>query len=324
VYVFKHNITQEVVYQTLLESQRQVLHVAVAEAIEARSPDNVERLAHHYGQGDTSVESVRAKAIHYIDAAGWRARKEHANETALTYFDRALQFELRWNWLKGRAEVLHILGRRMHEEATLLALEEQGSEDPQERMEVAMLWAKLYTAIGDYRPAAEALNQALALALARGDRHHEARCYAEQATIEWRQGDYAAAQNGYLAALRLAGGEQLDIESEAHYGLGIVYRQQSRFDEARKQFEQALVAAERLGDLQYEARALNALGSVANLERDYLGAAELFAHALEIRETIGDRAGIGASLMSLAQAYGYMGDYGRVESLLHQALEMQQ
>ena len=55
VYVFKHNITQEVVYQTLLESQRQDLHVAVAEAIEARSPDDVERLAHHYGQGDTTL-----------------------------------------------------------------------------------------------------------------------------------------------------------------------------------------------------------------------------------------------------------------------------
>jgi tetratricopeptide (TPR) repeat protein len=79
-----------------------------------------------------------------------------------------------------------------------------------------------------------------------------------------------------------------------------------------------------MGDLQHEARALNALGSVANLERDYLGAAELFTHALEIRETIGDRVGIGASLMSLAQSYGYMGDYGRVEALLHQALEIQQ
>jgi adenylate cyclase len=329
VYVFKHNITQEVVYQTLLESQRQDLHEAVAEAIEARSPDDVERLAHHYGQGDTTSPPVRAKTLYYIDAAGWRARKEHANETALAYLDRALQLELRWNWLKGRAEVLHILGRRMQEEATLLALDELGSDDAQ-LMEAAILWARFYAATGEHRHATQALEKALALALQQNDHHNEAKCYIQQATINWRQGDFAAAQKGYLEALSLAQqgnsyrDTYLDVVSEAHYGLGLVYRQQSRYEEARSQLQQALATAERLGDLQYEARALNALGSVANLQRDYTGASGLFAQALEIRETIGDRAGIGTSLMSLAQAYGYMGDYSRVEPLLHRALEIQQ
>ncbi len=113
--------------------------------------------------------------------------------------------------------------------------------------------------------------------LQQSDRHSEAKCYIEQATIDWRQGDYAAAQKGYLAALSLAQqGDRyldsyLDVVSEAHYGLGLVYRQQSRYEEARSQLQQALETAERLGDLQYEARALNALGSVANLQRDYAG-----------------------------------------------------
>jgi predicted ATPase/class 3 adenylate cyclase len=326
IYVFKHNITQEVVYQTLLESQREDLHVAVAEAIESRAPDDVERLAHHYGQGDTTLPPVRAKAIHYIDAAGWRARKEHANETALAYFDRALQLEMRWGWLKGRAEVLHVLGRRMHEEATLVALEELGSNGPQHQMDTAILWASFYAATGQHRLAEEALQRALALALAQGDTHSEAHCYNERATISWRQGNYEAAEEGFVAALRLGTGsaELLDVESEAHYGLGLVYRQQSRYAGARQEFEQALAAAERLGDLRYTARALNALGSIAVLERDYLDGAELFTRALEIRETIGDRAGVGSSLMNLAQNYGYMGDYSRVEPLLLQALEIQQ
>jgi adenylate cyclase len=326
VYVFKHNITQEVVYQTLLESQRQKLHVAVAEAVEARSPDDVERLAHHYSQGDTTSPPVRSKAIHYTDAAGWRARKEHANETALAYFDRALQLEMRWEWLRGRAEVLHILGRRMHEEATLAALDEVGSDDPRQQMKATILWAGFYAATGEHRLAEESLRLALSLALAQGDQHSEARCHNEQATINWRQGDYGAAEAGFLSALRLstAGAELLDVESEAHYGLGLVYRQQSRYGEARREFEHALEAAERLGDLRYKARSLNALGSIASLERDFHDAAELFAQALEIRETIGDRAGVGSSLMNLAQAYGNMGDYSRVEPLLLQALEIQQ
>jgi hypothetical protein len=36
----------------------------------------------------------------------------YANETALDYYDRALAFETRPEWLQGKAEVLHILGQR--------------------------------------------------------------------------------------------------------------------------------------------------------------------------------------------------------------------
>jgi predicted ATPase/class 3 adenylate cyclase len=326
VYLFKHNITQEVVYQTLLESQRQELHVAIARALETQTPEAVERLAHHYGQGDPAQPAVRSKAIYYIDAAGWRARREHANETALAYFDRALQLETRWSWLKGRAEALHILGRRLQEEATLLVLDEMGDADAQHQMEARMLWAQFYAATGDYIQAGQALQQAQALAVALGDRHSQARCSSEQAIIDWRQGDYAAAQAGYLAALELSQGndEQIDVEGEAHYGLGLVYRQQSRYDAARRQFELALAVNRRLGDRQHEARTLNALGSVANLARDYTAAIDLFTEALRLRDLIGDRAGVGTSLMSLAQVYGNLGDYSAVEPLLQQALEIQQ
>ena len=64
-YIFKHNITQEVVYQTLLETQRQELHLAVAEALEARDPAAIERLAHHYTHANLAMPRVRTKAIDY-------------------------------------------------------------------------------------------------------------------------------------------------------------------------------------------------------------------------------------------------------------------
>ena len=40
-YIFKHNITQEVVYQTLLTDQRQDLHLAVANALENAEPERL-------------------------------------------------------------------------------------------------------------------------------------------------------------------------------------------------------------------------------------------------------------------------------------------
>ncbi len=53
-YRFKHVLTQEVAYDTLLEHQREVLHGKTAEAIERRYADRLddhrERLAHHYSR----------------------------------------------------------------------------------------------------------------------------------------------------------------------------------------------------------------------------------------------------------------------------------
>jgi len=326
IYLFKHNITQEVVYQTLLETQRQELHLSVAVALENQEPMAVERLAYHYGHGDLEQPAVRAKAITYVDASAWRAQREHANETALAYFDRGLQMQLRWEWLKGRAEVLHVLGRRMQEEATLLAMEELTPDRQVQQLAVALLWSDYYEATGDYERANDWVERAQALARALDDRRSAARCFNRSGLIAWRQGNYALATGAYSAALASAtadGGLQ-DVASEARYGLGLVYRQQSQFDAARRQFEQDLAVNQELGNRQNAARALNALGAVSNLERDYAAAADLFQQALRIRETIGDRAGVGTSVLSLAQALGNMGDYSRVEPLLHQALAIQE
>ena len=122
-YIFKHNITQEVVYRTLLETQQRDLHVAVARALEAQQPGAVEQLAHHYQHSDLTEPSVRDRAMHYLDAAARRARHDYANETALAYYDRALALETRCDWLQGKVESLHILGRREEETAALAAFE---------------------------------------------------------------------------------------------------------------------------------------------------------------------------------------------------------
>ena len=96
-YIFKHSITQAVFHQTLLESQRQELHLAVARVLEAQASDAVERLAHHYTQADLRDDAVRAG-----DSFSRRGRGGHsayANETALAYFG-APGLETRWDWLR--------------------------------------------------------------------------------------------------------------------------------------------------------------------------------------------------------------------------------
>ena len=69
VYTFKHALTQEVAYGSLLHGQRRTLHARIVEAIEAlyadRLVEQVERLAYHALRGE-----VWAKALAYCRQAG--------------------------------------------------------------------------------------------------------------------------------------------------------------------------------------------------------------------------------------------------------------
>src|SRR3989442_3966513 len=72
-YTFKHALTHEVAYGSLLQERRRALHANVVEAIEQRAPDRlaeeIERLAHHALRGE-----LREKAVHYLRQAGHSAQ----------------------------------------------------------------------------------------------------------------------------------------------------------------------------------------------------------------------------------------------------------
>jgi class 3 adenylate cyclase/tetratricopeptide (TPR) repeat protein len=322
-YLFKHNITQEVVYQTLLADQRQELHLAVARTLEASQPEKVEDLALHYYNSDMLQEAVRDKAIHYLDAAGLRAKRDYANETALSYFNRALEIEERADWLKAKVEVLHILGRREEEAATLQSLTQQATSSP---FDLALLWGEYYEAVSDYAQAEEAVKQALDLATRRNEQQGQALCLAQIGMIAWRQGYYEAAERSYNDALVMVESEvhYRNVEAQIHYGLGLTYRQQGKYEWARVQFEHDLTLNRILANRQNEARSLIALGHVELLRRNFNEAIQYYQEALKTYQGIGDRAGVGTGLLSLAQGLRNMGDYSQAEHMLNESLIIHQ
>lgn len=87
-YAFKHALSQEVVYETLLIERRKEVHAQVGRAIEAlyadRLEEHVEALAHHYDHGN-----VWDRAVEFQIRAGIKARQKFVLEAARSYFDRA-------------------------------------------------------------------------------------------------------------------------------------------------------------------------------------------------------------------------------------------
>ena len=317
-YIFKHNITQEVVYGTLLDAQRKELHLRVAKTLEAQHPEEAERLAHHFYNSDLDDDSVRTKALGYLDAAGQRAKRDYANETALSYFDRALGLDQRWQWLKDKVEVLHILGRRDEEKVTLDALEQAEGVSV---FDSAYLWGEYYEAIGEYESAEGAIRRAMV----DGDERGVLRCQIQLADVALRQGDYNRAKEGYGKSLELASkGLKLQKEKlEMLFGLGIVERSQGNYAKAKLHLGDALSLCRKLIDRQYEAKILTALSYVYFFQRIFKDAKSCQEQALDIQHSIGDRSGEGLSLMNLAMVVTGEGDHGMAESLSLQSLSIQ-
>ena len=89
-YTFKHALTHEVAYGSLLQERRRALHAKIVEAIEQLYPDRlteqVERLAHHALRGE-----VWDKAVAYCRQAGVKATERSAYQEAVAYLEQALE-----------------------------------------------------------------------------------------------------------------------------------------------------------------------------------------------------------------------------------------
>jgi class 3 adenylate cyclase/DNA-binding SARP family transcriptional activator/regulation of enolase protein 1 (concanavalin A-like superfamily) len=95
VFAFKHVLTQETVYQTILRRRRAEFHWRVAETMEqlygGRLEEYCEQLAYHYNRAvfEDSPDAVE-KAVKYLLQAGAKARRAYLNQDAISYFERAL------------------------------------------------------------------------------------------------------------------------------------------------------------------------------------------------------------------------------------------
>jgi class 3 adenylate cyclase/tetratricopeptide (TPR) repeat protein len=89
-YTFKHALTHDVAYNSLLIERRKLLHERAGEAIEElcrdRLEDHLTELAHHFERS-----GIVPKAVEYLARAGVRTAEQGAHSEAISYFARALE-----------------------------------------------------------------------------------------------------------------------------------------------------------------------------------------------------------------------------------------
>jgi class 3 adenylate cyclase/tetratricopeptide (TPR) repeat protein len=147
-YVFKHALTQEVAYASLLQTRRHVLHAAAGQVLEelyaARLEEAYDRLAYHYARTDHA-----AKAVAYLTLVAEKAARRYAHTEAVVSLEEALEHAARLpadqcdyyclDVVVRQGESLFYLGRRQELLDLLL-----GQQQRLERLHAPLLAARYY------------------------------------------------------------------------------------------------------------------------------------------------------------------------------------
>jgi class 3 adenylate cyclase/tetratricopeptide (TPR) repeat protein len=226
-YTFKHALTHEVAYGSLLLERRRMLHARIVEALEAlageRVGEQVERLAHHALRGE-----VWAKALAYFQQAGEKAMERSAYGEAVGYLEQALsalphlseQRDTREQAIDLRLALRNALQVSGNFERILACLREAEAlattlDDPRRLGQVSSFLSHHFCHMGAYDQAIAAAQRALAVATAEGEGVLHALANLRLGQAYQAQGDYRQAINCLGQTMASLDGAQ----SHEHFGL---------------------------------------------------------------------------------------------------------
>jgi len=336
-YTFKHIITQEVAYQTLVFVQRQKLHGMVAEwyeqtygltngnlAAESRPISFIyPLLVYHYHQAENYEREQ-----YYARLAGEQAAARFANEEAIAYLSRALQLTPETDYLEryavllAREKVHSLQGQRDAQIETLAMLERLAEQlDDDKRAEIALRRSALAEAIGDYTATIKAAQSAIDLAIRANNAEIKARGHLLWGNALWRQGNFQATQQQLKQALTLTA-DTPELEAHIRRALGLVYWHQGNYETAKDNFEWTLLIFQKLGIKPGEGLALNNLGIILAEQGDPDQAQAYFEQSLLLCQQTGDRKTEGNVLNNLGIIAGRQGDYIPARGHYRRALQI--
>lgn len=308
-YRFTQTMLQDVIYQNLLLQRRIELHGRIGGALEklyGNEPERLEDLillGHHF-----SLSASKPKGARYLRAAGDRARASYANDDAIRLYQQALAVLLTGGELEQERLVLYeriadlcgAAGRRnTAEEHYQSALE--GHRAIQDRIGEARIVRKLGRLLWDAgkRIKAETHYAEAADLLGGTDAPIEwAHLLQERGRLAFRTGDHVAAARwaeealGYARSAPADRDAQTGIEAaraiaEALNTKGVALARLGRHQEAVREVEQSVAAAEAAGLLNVACRGYTNLGVLYTIV-DPAKAVEVCRRGLDVARRIGD------------------------------------
>lgn len=204
-FTFKHALTHEVAYGSILQERRRLIHAQIVDAMESlygsRLAEHAERLGQHALRGE-----LWPKAVIYLQQAGAKSLSRSINAEAVSYYEQTLEALTRLpNDADASCRIVD------------MQIELRNALHP----------------LGEFDRALDILERARKLAQSLGDDRRLARVNGFIAQSHRVRGDYPGAAEAGLKAKTIGDDlSDLSILATAHYHLGQIYFQLGAHDEA--------------------------------------------------------------------------------------------
>jgi tetratricopeptide (TPR) repeat protein len=301
-YTFKHALTHEVAYGSLLHERQRALHARIVEAIEALYPnrliEQVERLAHHAARGE-----VWGKALTYLRQAGTKADARSANQEAASYFEQAL---------------------------TALAHLPDDRETREQAIDLHFNLRISLAALGERERILEHLRAAEALANTLGDERRLARVNEYNARELSVQGEHEQAVTACERAIAMARSlDDYGLEVRATFYLGLAYYRLGNYPKAVEAQRRKLVPVdnpvvrERFGSIGLPfANSRNSLAFALAERGEFIEAVARCTEAIQIAEAVGLPSSVTVTYQRIGHLHLRRGDLHQATLALEHALEI--
>ena len=334
LYGFRHALTQEAAYSSILQRRRRELHRRVAESLVELYPDRSEEQAelvgHHF------AEAGDERAVKYLRLAGERALRLYALDGAIAQLDTAVEMSRRFTVDGETLAAIHAALGRAHElrgeyDAALAGYEELeriGAERGDKAMQAAAISYRTTvlahpTAKQDLAAAGALLERGIPLAREAGRPDLLARLYWNRGTYSSWTGNLEMAINSGEEAVRLAReAGQRELLAFALTDLSRAYRSAGQNDRSLERLSEGLDLFRALGNKPMAADALGTLTYFHYGQGEFEKALETSAEARRLSDETGNLWGQSFSGFTRAMVFMDQGDWGQAIQIWEEAVRL--
>jgi len=330
-YFFKHLLTRDVAYSTLLHYNRKLLHRLTGETIEKLFPENIDEnlslLAYHFHKA-----AIVDKALAYFQRAIDRARKFNNVREGLTLtmeaislaMEHKLPIEEKLGFYFSQEEFLAHFGLREKQLQCLETIEGFLSQttDHLSQSELYCRYGTYYLGTGKLDAAHSFSEKALTLKNELDDWKGLGQVIRNLGVLEDHLGNYDRALELYGQGLEIAD-KCGDLSSKCkHLGnIELIHFQRGNMPEAIRYFEEVQSLSEEIGDEALRAKLLHQLGHVKRVKEEYQSAIGHYEQSLKISREIGFKAELPAITGDIGNVYLETKSYDLALKYFKEALE---
>ena len=218
-YIFKHALTRDVVYESILAKKKKNLHEKIGNAVEELYADRIEEqyelLAHHYGLAESWE-----KAVHFGRLAAEKAHKLSQFQQAVTLYEQAAE------------RIIKLPENKIRQEGLV-------------DIQLEICWSNI--GLGQFEKAEEVGLQAETTANVLGDRARLGITYLGIGTAYVYRGNFKETEHYALQAIQYLEGTSEERElAIANLVLGACYIGQGLWRKSEQRFSKAITAYEKL------------------------------------------------------------------------------